>query len=82
MAEKEKRDLKDVYIVYVKERTPEGLRLPLETYRFETVSSAILKYEELIMEHSGIHTDKMLLIELQFIAQGVYSTLKEKHLWE
>lgn len=81
MAEKE-RELKDVYIVYIKEFTPNRLRLPVEKHVFESAASAVCKYEDLILEYEGKETDKKLLVELQLITQGQYFTLKEKHLWE
>jgi hypothetical protein len=80
MAEKE-RELKDVYIVYIKEFTPGRLRLPVEKHVFESAAGAIRKYEDLILEYEGKQADKRLLVELQLITQGQYFTLKEKHLW-
>ena len=75
------KEFKDVYVVYLKEYTKQGYRIPIETYRHESVSGAIKKYEDLILENEG-HCDKRLLVELQFISQNRYMTLKEKHLWK
>lgn len=78
---KGEREFKDVYITALKERTEDGCRHTLEAYRYESVSGAIKKYEDLILDHEGCK-DKLLLVELQFITQNRYMTLKEKHLWE
>lgn len=78
---KSDRELKDVYIVSLKERTEDGCRLPIEVHRYDSVSGAIKKYEDLILDNEG-HSDNLLLVELQFITQNRYMTLKEKHLWK
>lgn len=83
MAKEEgKKELKDVYRVYVKERTEKGFRLELERYEYESAAGAIKKYEEIVMELEGKKTDKMLIVELQFISEGCFHSLREKHLWD
>lgn len=79
MAEKEYRD---VFWVCVKERTPGGLRYELERYTYESAAGALKKYEELILDLEGKQTDKMLLVEVLFISGGMFSTIRERHLWE
>lgn len=78
--EKEKRS---VYWVCVKERTPGGLRLELERHTYESAAGALKKYEELILDLEGKETDKMLLVEVLFISDGMmFSTIRERHLWK
>lgn len=79
MAEKE---FKDVYWVCVKERTPGGLRHELERYTYESAAGALKKFEELVLDLEGRPTDKMLLVEVLFISSGMFSTIRERHLWE
>lgn len=66
----------------LKERTKEGYRIELERYDYSSAAGAYKKFEDLVMEHEGKTTEKMLFVELQFISQGYFSTLHERHLWK
>lgn len=79
---KEEKEYKDIYRTMLKERTPQGYRIEIERYDYEGIAGAIKKYEDLITEYEGKHTDKMLLVELQYISDGQFHTLKERHLWK
>lgn len=76
------KEYKDIYRVSLKERNNIGLRFELERYDYEGVSGAVKRYEDLITEYEGKHDGRMLLVELQFISDGQFRTLKERHLWE
>ena len=78
----EKREIKNVYRVSIKERNELGHRIELERYDYETGIGAIRKYEELVMEYDSRNADKKLLIELQFITEGKFFSIREKHFWD
>lgn len=76
---KEERERLDIYWICVKEYR-DGLRFTLEKYTSESGAGALKKYEDLIMEYTSYKGDKKILIEVQYISQGKFSTLKERHI--
>jgi len=77
---KEEKEYRDVYIVSLKQRTPEGLRLPIQTIKTHSGGKALMEYERLIMDNEG-KTGQGLFVEMQLIHQGIrYMTLEEKHI--
>lgn len=77
---KEEREYKDVYIVSLKQCTPEGLRLPIETIKCSSSGKALMEYERLIMDNEG-KIGQGLIVEMQLIHQGIrFMTLHEKHI--
>ena len=77
MAKSNDKEWADVYWVCLKRK--EGyLRIALETYKYESSSGAIMKYEQLIMENEH-KKGEGLFVELLFISEGRFSTLKEQH---
>lgn len=78
---KSDREFKEIYRVSLKERTVEGYRIEIERYDYQSAAGALKKYEDLIGDNIS-KQDKKLLVELQFIYEGKFSTLRERHLWE
>ena len=76
-----KRDdeFRDVYWVRLLERQPSGVRQQQELHRFESSAGALKKYEELVLEHEG--KDGQWIVDILFIHEGQFSTIKEKRLW-
>ena len=78
---KEEKEFRDVYWVCLKEYIEPGLRITIEKHVYESSAGALKKYEDLILENEG-KKDKQSLVDVVFISQGKFSSLKEKHLWK
>ena len=77
---KQDREFKDVYWLRLIEVTDTGLRITLEREVTETLGAALKHYEEWILEHEKV-TDKRLLVDILYIHDGQFSTIREHHLW-
>ena len=77
---KEEREKRDVYWVSLKEYN-NGIRTSLKKEVFESASGALKRYEEWVLDYEK-ETDKQLLVDILYIHEGYFSTIKEFHLWE
>lgn len=78
---KEEREIRDVFWVCLKERDERGVRKTLEKYVFEGAGGAYKKYEELIYQYEPTK-GRMLIVDIVFIKDGMFNTIREKHLWD
>ena len=78
MAKKDE-ELKSVYWVRLLERQPSGIRQQQELHRFESSAGALKKFEELVLENEG--KAGQWIVDVLFIHEGQFSTIKEKRLW-
>ena len=78
MAKKDE-ELKSVYWVRLLERQPSGIRQQQELHRFESSAGALKKFEELVLENEG--KAGQWIVDILFIHEGQFFTIKEKHLW-
>ena len=78
MAKKDE-ELKPVYWVRLLERQPSGIRQQQELHRFESSAGALKKFEELVLENEG--KAGQWIVDILFIHEGQFSTIKEKRLW-
>lgn len=76
---KEEREFKDVYWVRLLERQQGGIRQQQELHRFESSAGALKKFEELVLEHEG--KEGQWIVDVLFIHEGQFFTVKEKRLW-
>lgn len=76
---KEEREFKDIYWVRLVERLPSGIRQQQELHRFESSAGALKKFEELVLDNEG--KDGQWIVDILFIHEGQFSTIKEKRLW-
>lgn len=74
-----KDELRDVYWVRLLERQPSGIRQQQELHRYESSAGALKKFEELVLENEG--KAGQWIVDILFIHEGQFSTIKEKHLW-
>lgn len=79
MLAKEEREFKDVYWVRLLERQQGGIRQQQELHRFESSAGALKKFEELVLEHEG--KEGQWIVDVLFIHEGQFFTVKEKRLW-
>ncbi len=79
MVAKEEREFKDVYWVRLLERQQGGIRQQQELHRFESSAGALKKFEELVLEHEG--KEGQWIVDVLFIHEGQFFTVKEKRLW-
>jgi hypothetical protein len=76
---KEEREFKDVYWVRLLERQQGGIRQQQELHRFESSAGALKKFEELVLEHEG--KEGQWIVDVLFIHEGQFFTVKERRLW-
>lgn len=76
---KEEREFKDVYWVRLLERQQGGIRQQQELHRYESSAGALKKFEELILEHEG--KEGQWIVDILFIHEGQFFTVKERRLW-
>lgn len=76
---KEEREFKDVYWVRLLERQQGGIRQQQELHRYESSAGALKKFEELVLEHEG--KEGQWIVDVLFIHEGQFFTVKEKRLW-
>jgi hypothetical protein len=76
---KEEREFKDIYWVRLLERKPSGIRQQQELHKFESSAGALKKFEELVLDNEG--KDGQWIVDILFIHEGQFSTIKEKRLW-
>ena len=76
---KEEREFKDVYWVRLLERQQGGIRQQQELHRFESSAGALKKFEELVLEHEG--KGGQWIVDVLFIHEGQFFTVKERRLW-
>jgi hypothetical protein len=76
---KEEREFKDIYWVRLLERQPSGIRQQQELHKFESSAGALKKFEELVLDNEG--KDGQWIVDILFIHEGQFSTIKEKRLW-
>lgn len=76
---KEEREFKDVYWVRLLERQQGGIRQQQELHRYESSAGALKKFEELVLEHEG--KEGQWIVDILFIHEGQFFTVKERHLW-
>jgi hypothetical protein len=74
-----KDEFRDVYWVRLLERQPSGIRQQQELHRFESSAGALKKFEELVLENEG--KAGQWIVDILFIHEGQFSTIKEKRLW-
>ena len=74
-----KDELRDVYWVRLLERQPSGIRQQQELHRFESSAGALKKFEELVLENEG--KAGQWIVDVLFIHEGQFFTIKEKRLW-
>lgn len=79
MAKKDE-ELKSVYWVRLVERQNSGIRQTQELHRFESSSAALKKFEELVLENEN--KNGKWIVDILFIHEAQFFTIKEKHLWE
>ena len=77
---KQDKEFRDVYWVSVKEYY-NGLRPTLKREVYETLGGAFKKYEELILEYKTVQ-DKKLIVDIVYIHEGRFYTIKERRLWD
>lgn len=78
---KEEKDKRPIYRVGLKEHTSDGRRLPIIEKDFESSSGAIKQYEDFVAEYSHKKDEtRELIVEMQFIFEGKFTTLKEVHI--
>ena len=78
MAKKDE-ELKSVYWLRLLERQPSGRRQQQELHRYESSAGALKKFEELVLENEG--KAGQWIVDVLFIHEGQFSTIKEKRLW-
>lgn len=76
---KEEREFKDIYWVRLVERLPSGIRQQQELYKFESSAGALKKFEEMVLDNEG--KDGQWIVDILFIHEGQFFTIKEKRLW-
>lgn len=76
---KEEHEFKNVYWVRLLERNEIGIRKQIELHKYESSAGALKKFEELILENEG--KEGQLIVDVLFIHEGQFFTVKEKHLW-
>ena len=76
---KEEREFKDVYWVRLLERQQGGIRQQQELHRFESSAGDLKKFEELVLEHEG--KEGQWIVDVLFIHEGQFFTVKERRLW-
>jgi hypothetical protein len=74
-----KDELRDVYWVRLLERQPSGIRQQQELHKFESSAGALKKFEEMVLDNEG--KDGQWIVDILFIHEGQFSTIKEKRLW-
>ena len=74
-----KDEFSDVYWVRLLERQPSGIRQQQELHRYESSAGALKKFEELVLEHEG--KEGQWIVDVLFIHEGQFFTIKEKRLW-
>ena len=74
-----KDEFRDVYWVRLLERQPSGIRQQQELHRFESSAGALKKFEELVLENES--KTGQWIVDILFIHEGQFSTIKEKRLW-
>ena len=77
---KEEREKRDVYWVSLREHS-NRIRTTLKKEVFESASGALKRYEEWVLDHEK-EADRQLLVDILYIHEGYFSTIKEFHLWE
>ena len=77
---KDEKEYKDVYWTSIKEYD-NGLRKTIKKEVFEGLGGALKRYEEWILESEGVH-DKKLLVDILFIHEGQFFTIREHHCWD
>lgn len=69
---------KTTYIVYLKQRTESGLRLPVKFEKHNSSGGAMMAFERFVLDNEGKHD---MFVELQYFENGGKCiTLQEKHL--
>ena len=76
---KDDREFKDVYWVRLLERQQGGIRQQQELHRYESSAGALKKFEELVLEHEG--KEGQWIVDILFIHEGQFFTVKERRLW-
>ena len=79
MAKKDDKEFRDVYWVRLIERLPSGIRQTEELHRIESSAGALKKFEELVLENEG--KEGQWIVDVLFVHEGQFSTIKEKRLW-
>ena len=74
------KEFKDVYWLRLVEVTDTGLRVTLEREVTESIGVALKHYDEWILEHENVK-DKRLLVDILYIHEGQFHTIKERRLW-
>ena len=75
------KEFKDVYWLRLIEVTDTGLRITLEREVTESLGVALKHYDEWILEHENV-TDKKLLVDILYIHEQQFHTIREHHLWD
>lgn len=78
---KEEKEMRDVYWVSLKERDERGVRATLEKKVFEGMGGALKQYNDWVLEYESVN-DKQLIVDVIFIKDGCFYTIKEFHLYE
>ena len=78
---KEEKEMRDVYWVSLKERDERGIRTTLEKKVFESMGGALKQYNDWVLEYESVN-DKKLIVDVIFIKDGCFYTIREFHLYE
>ena len=78
---KEEKEMRDVYWVSLKERDKRGIRTTLEKKVFEGMGGALKQYNDWVLEYESVK-DKQLIVDVLFIKEGCFYTIREFHLYE
>ena len=78
---KEEREIRDVFWVCLKERDERGVRTTLEKKVFEGMGGALKQYNDWVLEYESVK-DKQLIVDVIFIKEGCFYTIREFHLYE
>ena len=78
---KEEKEMRDVYWVSLKERDERGVRTTLEKKVFEGMGGALKQYNDWVLEYESVK-DKQLIVDVIFIKEGCFYTIREFHLYE
>ena len=78
---KEEKEMRDVYWVSLKERDERGVRKVIKKEVFEGMGGALKQYNDWVLEYESVN-DKQLIVDVIFIKDGCFYTIREFHLYE
>lgn len=78
---KEEREIKDVYWLRLVEVSNTGIRKELKREVSESSGKVFKLYSEWIADANSVK-DKKMLVDILFISQGMFYTIREHHCWD